>query len=256
LMDKVWVWGGPTREWGGSMEKDCAAKGAQYFGAPNVAYEYGPNNDEMMEPLRSFQRVTCPVSKHCRSVEVEDEVAEARQVSRLSVKYRNIVGAIIDDLSLPDNFNRIEEKMKGLWEALHADNPRLKLYGVVYTEHLEKVNYVPILPYLDGVNLWVWNPQDLKKLKPDLERTKRIFKSKPILLGLFMHNYFVDYADKKMLAVSMDLMKYQFETAAELLRHEQIEGIVILGDREIAKHPAEAEWIRNFLKTELKGGQA
>jgi hypothetical protein len=27
---------------------------------------------------------------------------------------------------------------------------------------------------------------------------------------------------------------------------------VILGDREIAKHPAEAEWIRRFLKTEFQ----
>ncbi len=80
LIDKVWVWGGPTPHWGGSMDKDTAAKGAQYFGAPNVAYVYGPNDDEMMQTLRSFKRVTCPLSRHCRTVSVADEVAEALEL--------------------------------------------------------------------------------------------------------------------------------------------------------------------------------
>ncbi len=251
-MDRVWVWGGPTPHWGGSTDKDCAAKGAQYFGAPNVAYVYGPNNDEMMETLRAFKRVTCPLSRHCRSVEVCDEVAEARHLSQLSLKYSNIVGAIIDDLSVSGNFPRIAPAMKDIWQALHAHNPHLKLYGVVYTRDLE-TDFSPILPYLDGVNLWVWNPQDLKKMKAAIRQTGRVFKSKPILMGLFMHNYFDDGHGTANKPVPMDLMKFQFETAAELLRDNRIEGIVILGAREIAKHPAEAEWIRSFLETEFSG---
>ena len=247
LIDKVWVWGGPTPLWGGSLEKDCAAKGAQYFGAPNVVYVYGPNNDEMMETLRSFKRVICPVSRHCRSVEVEDETAEARQVGRLSLKYSNIEGAIIDDLSYPGDFQNISDKILEFRQSLRADNPRLKLCGVVYTHHLE-LDYTPILPHLDVVNLWVWNPQDLVNMKASVQLAKAVFRSKPILMGLFIHNYFDDDPGTNHMPVLMDLVKFQFETAFGLLRDGQVEGIVILGDREIAKHPTQAEWIREFLK--------
>lgn len=253
LRDKIWVWGGPTPHWGGSMEKDCAAKGARYFGAPNVVYQYGANTPEMLETLRDFKRVTCPLSRHCRSVEVPDEVEEARAVSRLSLVYPNIVGAIIDDLSCPPNFPRIAAQMKSLWKALHSENPRLMLYGVVYTQDLEAVDYGPIQPYLDGVNLWVWNARDLPGMRGSLEKAKRIFHSKPILMGLFIHDYVADPDDTQRLAVPMDLMKVQFETTADLLRRGELEGMVILGDREIAKHPAEAAWIRDFLQTEFGG---
>jgi hypothetical protein len=234
------------------MDKDTAARGARYFGAPNVAYEYGPNTPEILDVLREFKRVTCPLSRHCRSVEVPDEVEEARRVSRLSLAYPNIVGAIIDDLSCPPNFPCIAGQMKALWRSLHVDNPGLKLYGVVYTQDLEAADYAPILPWLDGVNLWVWNPEDLPKLAADIERTKRIFPGKPILQGLFIHDYVHDPDDSRKLAVPMDAMKYQFETAAGLLRTGKVDGIVILGDREIAKHPAEAEWIRGFLAAEFR----
>jgi hypothetical protein len=251
LMDKVWVWGGPTPLWGGSTEKDCAAQGARYFGAPNVAYQYGLNNEEMMETLRSFKRVLCPVSRHCRSVDVGDEVADARRISQLSCQYPNIVGGIIDDLSMPANFPGIAGKMRDLRAALRADNPNLALYGVVYAHHLE-TDFTAVLPHLDGVNLWVWNPQDLGKMKAFVQRTQEVFASRPILMGLFMHDYVSDDDGTAKQPVPMDLMKLQFETAAALLRDKQVEGIVILGDREIAKYPAEAEWIRTFIREQTR----
>ena len=250
LMDRVWVWGGPTPHWGGTMDKDIAAKGAQYFGAANVAYVYGANNEEMMDTLASFKRVSCPLSRHCRSVEVSDEVTEARVLSELSLSYPNIVGAIIDDLSISQNFPRIAPKMKDIWSALHQANPKLNLYGVVYTRDLD-ADFGPILPYLDGVNLWVWNPEELQGMESAVQKTKEVFQGKPILMGLFIHNYFVDGHGLAEAPVPMDLIKFQFETAGRLLAEEAIEGIVILGAREIAKHPAEAEWIRDFLKSEF-----
>ena len=250
-MDKVWVWGGPTPLWGGSTAKGGAARGARYFGARNVAYQYGPNNAEMLETFRSFKRVLCPVSRHCRSVDVGDELADARRISRLSRTYRNIVGAVVDDLSMPANFPRIAGKLAALRAALRAANPHLALYGVVYAHHLE-TDFTAVVPHLDGVNLWVWNPRDLGRMKAFVRQARKVFASKPILMGLFMHDYFSDDEGTARKPVPMKLLKLQFETAAALLRGRQVDGLVILGDREIAKHPAEAEWIRRFLKTEFQ----
>ena len=44
--DNLWVWGGPTPFWGGSMADDTLVRGADYYNAGNVVYVYGPTNDK------------------------------------------------------------------------------------------------------------------------------------------------------------------------------------------------------------------
>ena len=38
--ENVWLWGGPTPEWGGSMQPDTLVRNAAYFNAENGVYVY------------------------------------------------------------------------------------------------------------------------------------------------------------------------------------------------------------------------
>ena len=42
--DDLWLWGGPTPEWGGSPDPDTLVKTARYFDAQNGIYVYGPTD--------------------------------------------------------------------------------------------------------------------------------------------------------------------------------------------------------------------
>ena len=43
--DKVWLWGGPTPEWGGSMQPDTLVSNARYFDIENGVYVYGATSE-------------------------------------------------------------------------------------------------------------------------------------------------------------------------------------------------------------------
>ena len=65
--DNLWVWGGPTPYWGGSMADDTLVRGAQFFDAKNVVYVYGPTNDKMLQLHSGFKRMLCQVNSQCRT---------------------------------------------------------------------------------------------------------------------------------------------------------------------------------------------
>jgi hypothetical protein len=58
-----------------------------------------------------------------------------------------------------------------------------------------------------------------------------------------------NYWDEKFETMpTTDLLKFQLEKSLELLKEDTIQGVVILGDREIKKCPEQAELIKGFLK--------
>ena len=242
--DKVWVWGGPTSKWGGTMEKDCLVKGADYFRAKNIMYLHGPINDEMINIFKQFKKVICQLTHINRNpgAQIEDDVANAEKLSEFSLRYKNIVGGIIDDLST--NLEKFSpEKLRNIHSALTKHNSSLELYGVVYTEGLLHIDFKKYLPFIDVINLWVWKKSNLRNLDRDIKRCQQIFPDKPIILGLYIHDY--GESDK---AMPIDLLAYQFNKAKEYIQQRKIDSFVILGDREIKKHPSQAGWIRNFLE--------
>lgn len=245
----IWIWGGPTPLWGGTVEKDCLVKGADYFSAENVVYVYGSNNNEMLDLLKKFKKVICQITHINRStpgISPDDDIADAENLSKLSLKYKNIIGGIIDDFS-EKIFSPM--KLKAINEALKKHNPHLKLYTVVYTDNegfIINNSIKKYLKYIDAINLWVWHKSSLEQIDLDLERFKKIFNNKPILLGIFMH----DYGDSDK-AMPVDLLRWQFNRAKRYIQSGKIEGSVILGDREINKHPVQAEWIKKYLLKEF-----
>ncbi len=242
LNDTVWVWGGPTRQWGGTMDDDCLLTAARYFGARNVLYVYGPHNDTMLGLLKPLERVVCQIGSNCRNPEAvpADTVAEAEQLSALSLRYPNIVGAVVDDFDTGgEKFSA--GKLAAIRRALRSRNPSLQLYVVVYT-HVRHAGYEDLLPFLDVLTLWVWRQDDLAKLDASLEAVRAEFPGKPVLLGVYVHDYGQTDA-----AMPIGRLQFQLDSARRYLAEGLIGGVIILGDREIRKHPAESAFVRDYL---------
>ena len=62
-------------------------------------------------------------------------------------------------------------------------------------------------------------------------------------MGLFLHDY--GTADA---GAMIELLLHQLEAARALLAEGKIDGLVILGDREILKWPEQAAAVRGFLE--------
>ena len=245
--DKVWVWGGQTPSWGGSMQDDTLVRGADYFNAENVVYVYGPTTDKMMSIHSKYKKMLCQINANCRTdgalAGTEEENAEL--LSKLSLKYPNIVGAMCDDFSTGFSRVLLPERFAPVYKALKKHNDKLKLYGVVYTHELVPRKFDRIQPYIDVVNLWFWFKDEILEFDERLERCRSMFPGKPIILGIFLHEYGAADAGNP-----PEILCHQLEKARERLTAGEIEGIIILGDREIKKWPESAKAVKDYLRNQ------
>jgi len=121
----------------------------------------------------------------------------------------------------------------------------LKLYTVQYT--WQDVNeMIPHLPYIDVINLWVWvgNTHEWQvKMDYGIEQYKAK-TGKPILLGLFLHDY--GGTDQ---AMAMDILELQFKQAVKYAKNGLIDGFVILqsGWFDQENHRPQVMWVKEYL---------
>ena len=247
--DKVWVWGGPTPEWGGSMQPDTLPYNARYFKAENGVYVYGPTNEAMLKIHDGMKQLLCMVSSTCRAPgqQPESDAQCAENLSRLSLKHTNIKGGILDDMT-NSSVTITPEKVKQIAEIsanLKKHNPALQLFGVVYQHELAEKDFEVLLPYLDGVTLWFWNQEQLLDLEKSVDHCRYHFPGKEIILGLFLHDYGTADAGAR-----PELLIHELKGARVLLEKGKINGIVILGDREVLKWPEQAAVVRGFLEAQ------
>lgn len=251
--DEVWVWGGPTPQWGGSLAPDTLVRGAAYFSAVNGVYVYGPVNAEMLAVHAGFQRLFCQVTRICRApgAQPESDEENAARLGHLSRQFPNLVGGIIDDMAgigrVPGNPVVQPEKLQAVRAALLQENPALQLFGVVYRHEIRpdtpgRMDFSRVAPLLDGVFLWFWHQAELFTLDADLESCRREFPGKTVYLGLFIHDY--GTCDTGALP---EMLEFQLGRARALLAAGKISGLVILGDREISKWPESAAAVRAYL---------
>lgn len=251
--DEIWVWGGPTPQWGGSLARDTLVRGAAYFGAENGVYVYGPVTAEMLAVHTGFKRLFCQVTRICRApgAQPESDEENAAKLSQLSLNFPNLYGGIIDDMAgigrIPGNPVVQPEKLRAVRAALLRDNPALKLFGVVYRHEIRpdspgRMDFSQVAPLLDGVFLWFWHTADLFSIDADLESCRQEFPGKTVFLGVFVHDYGACDA-----GTLPQMLEFQLRRARAYLAAGTISGIVILGDREIAKWPESAAAVRNYL---------
>ena len=244
--ENLWLWGGPTPEWGGSMQPDTLMRTAAYFNAENGVYVYGATSEEMIARHAGMKKLLAMVTTTCRAPgqQPESNAECAEKLSRLSLKYPNIKGGMMDDMTAqlqeitPEKVAQIAEVNRHL--KMH--NPDLELFGVVYCHELGKKDYSQIHPLLDGVNLWFWQQEELLEVEEYVDLCRKNFPGKKILMGLFLHDY--GTADAGALP---ELLLHQLSWARLYLAQGKINGLVILGDREIMKWPEQAAAVKGFL---------
>lgn len=252
--ENVYIWGGPTPSWGGSMAKDASIKAKEYFGADNVMYVYGPINDEMLTIHQGCRKVICHLGRNCRTegAAMRSDAEEAEILGRMSLKYPNIVGGVVDDMIGNYGTNYSRREYQAIYDGLHKHNPDLELYGVVYSRELDRVSVIQELSgCIDHVILWFWKKTALTELDLAVEKCRSLFPGKPIMLGIFMFDY-----GQSCLPNTPETMRYHLEKARRLLAAGKIQDMVILGDREIEKCPEAAVCIRDFLGKEFAYGNS
>lgn len=260
LRDKAWTWGYVIQ---GSLPgkvpfisdsgrapfhgtSSCSLEsGAELLGTPNVVF-MNSNHDrntltpDCLDALGSRRRVLCAL-QHGQYADT------ARRVSALSKQYPQIVGGLIDDFRERTGPSKAitAAETKTIYEALKSANPALRLYLVRYTWQDQK-ELIPFLPYFDAINLWVWAAEEKpwrETIGAEIDRI-RALTHKPILLGLFIHDY--GGTGK---AVPMNVLELQTNKAAELTRSGKIEGFVILqnGWFDHEDHREQVQWLRRRL---------
>ncbi|MBR2438924.1 MAG: hypothetical protein IKB25_01915 [Lentisphaeria bacterium] len=242
LKQDVFVWGGPTQLWGGTMDPDCAVRGMEFFGAENAVYVYGSLNEENLDLHKNCKKLIFQITRTARSGEQLETDAEcAEKLSLLSLKYPNIIGGIADDLVIYLGRKYSVADVREIRESLKKHNKALDFYGVVYARELDHENIPYIAPCLDAVNLWLDRKSDIAEFDMLIEKCRVKFPGKKIMLGIFMQD--INLTD---LGYSKELMLRYLEKAERAYRAGKIQSVVILGDREIAKFPELAETIRKF----------
>lgn len=246
--DNLWVWGGPTPYWGGSMADDTLVRGADYFNAENVVYVYGPTNEEMLGIHSKYKKMLCQINSNCRSPGAQDGMSDAEnaeKLSRFSLEFPNIVGAMCDDVTTDYTDVVRPEKFNAASDALKKHNRKLKMYGVVYVHELACKDFSLIQPYMDVVNLWFWSKHEILEYDEKIELCRKCFPGKPIIQGIFLHEYGI--SDTGNLS---ELLAYQLDKSREYMTRGIVEGVIILGDREIKKWPVSAATVKNYLNNQ------
>ena len=244
---QAWVWGGPTPFWFGSLAADTLLVGADYFQVRNVVYVGGPVTEEFIAPLAKYDQVMVQMTDTCRAEEFQPETDEecAEKISRFSVKYPNIVAGIMDDATRTghnDDQTLSGEVFSPIFAAIRRHNPAMKVAAVIYAHELDAFDFTPILPYLGTIVLWFWGKNELLDLDERVAKCRQIFPGKELLMGVFIHDY--GCAD---LGNPPECLRFQMRRAARLIRNGTLNGIVILGDREIRKWPQGAQAVRDCL---------
>lgn len=257
LRDKAWIWGyvinGPVpgRVLHAPHDRSaCSLETAvDYIGVPNVVFMNSDNNKETLapeylQPLAHCKQIICSL-QHGAYVET------AKKISQLSNTYSNLKGGLIDDFidyHGPSKSMTVEET-RAVHEALKSENPALRLSVVQYTWQdpaQDQALLRPYLPYLDVINLWVWvaNQYDWNVKMNNYIEQLAARTGKPILLGLFLHDYGGTGGP-----MPMDILELQFKKAMGWAKSGLIEGFVMLqnGFFDHESHRPQIQWVKQYL---------
>jgi hypothetical protein len=258
LKDVGWVWEGVAFDPGVEPTIYGVGEGARYFGLNRACFMFHPTNEVALEKLGWLDQVVCDITKwqfremrdeegrvgftHFLSGDPAVTLSEAEKVGRLSRDFRNIAGAIIDDLGgLMKNHGYSPQRLADIHAALKRHNDKLRLWAVVYAHELDPQFWAPYLSYLDVANLWVWKAENLPRLDEYLDRCAEIFQGKPIILGCYLRDY------PTQSPVPLNLLRFEFERICAYMEDGRISGFSILAACLIDQHPEQAALVRCFL---------
>jgi hypothetical protein len=254
MCDVGWVWEGQGLDPGVNPSIFGVGEGCEYFGLTRANFLFHPTDDLSLTKLSFLDEVTCDISKwkfkdspaggaeHWIDAAPESVRREAEHVSRMSLRYPNVTGGFHDDMrGLIKRENCTADQYSLVYEALKSANPALKLWSVVYTHELTPEEWEGFHPFMDIINLWVWNAENLPKLDEYIPLCRDLFGDKPIILGCYLRDY------PTVAPVPMDLLKCQWETLLRHLEAGSLQGFSILGAVLIDGQQEQANWVRDLI---------
>jgi len=255
LCDVGWIWEGQALDPGVHPSIFGVGEGAEYFGLNKCHFLFHHTTELALWKLRDKEEVVCDITKNLpRDVgkgggsenyweaDIDRVCAEAEKLSRLSLKFPHVTGAIHDDLLFilkEQGFGG--EKYAVVSEALKRYNKDLKLWAVVYAREVDEPEWPGIEPYIDIVNLWFWPGSGYDDMDRAVTRCLEVFRGKPIYIGCYMRNY------EKREPNPVSTIQQRFEGIVRLLDEGKIAGYSILGTTLIDGQLEQAEWIRDFI---------
>jgi len=256
-----WVWEGQGFDPDVPPSIYGVGEGATYFGLDRCNLMFHPNDEITLGKLADKREIVTDISKwkfveiprqdgvaggvgfrNWRDSDPNTARAEAENLSRLSLQFPNLVGAMIDDTTGMLEYDDYDgDAPAAVRAALHSANADLKLWIVVYCQQLVEDYWEPFAEAIDVVHLWVGDPWKLVNLEEYVDTCGEVFPGKEIIVG----SYLRDYSRKQ--EVPTECVAQQYEIMYRLWEQERIAGYSILGACLIDRHPDQAEFIRNFI---------
>jgi hypothetical protein len=250
--DKLWVWGNPEMGQPGVHTAESFAQAspierAKILGVPNVimAGQGLPDSDDAAEKemaaAQDAKRIIWEIAPNkINGVLSFDYAATIARVKALASRHPKIEGILLDDMStVAIGAGLKPEHVRAVREQLADTRDKIRLWGVVYTMNLHDSHLAAYVNELDVINLWTWHARDVTKLEENVAFCKAQWPDKPIVLGLYLH----DYGDGK--PISPELLRHQNETAFSLVQQRKVDGVVYLTiDNEPGAVATTAQWIR------------
>ena len=255
LADVGWIWEGQGFDPGVRISIYGLGQGAAYMGLTRANFMFHPNDEHALQLMSHLDEVTCDISKwdyewgegnaiYSKAYGDPQTVRrEAEKVAELSLRYPNVTGAFDDDvMGLMKRHNMTAGQFGDVHRAMRMINPKLKLWTVVYTHELGEADFWRSLsPFIDVVNLWIWESKNLKDLPSQVNRCRELFPEKPIVMGIYLRDY------QTATPVPIKHLKSQIQMVADGVDRGELAGYSILGTILIQGQREQADLLRDFI---------
>ncbi len=253
----LWLWGhdagSHNGQWGlPGVSRMTPAEAAHYMNIPNVILvEYA---GKPTPPYRQYAKALSSCGKVVWSVVgagdrmFNDSASPLEDILPLAEEFPNITGVMMDDFfTIRDDQNRpcrpraTIAELEQLRRGLRSRNPPLDLWVVVYDYQVERVP-VEYLELCDVINYWVWKADDLKDGIARLNLLKKRIPHKRFVLG----HYMWDYGNNR--PIDIKTMEDQCRRGLELLKNNEVEGLVFLASCICDLDIEAVEWTRTWIR--------
>ena len=254
--DKLWMWGYTQEKIGvpvpftGSTKSFCSLESAaKYFGMNNTVFMNSMHSldrlEENLNYIRNSKQVLCGVPHGEQNV-----LAGAETIGRLSLKFPNIRGIVLDDFLQLSGHPTTPELVRAIREKLRSADPSLEIFVVIYSD-LNHLDITPYLDLIDGIILWRWVSTEhfwRAEYGPLLHRFK-VNTGKKLLHGVYLQNY-GEYSSAAH-PMDLDLWKRQWLRILSSLRDGAgfLDGCVLLQNGWVAnpEFRDHAVWLKDTL---------
>ena len=259
-----WTWGYVLDKVPGNVNfvsgvTSCSLEtGAKYLGSDSVFWMNPLHTQEaitewQIERLQDFPQVVAGLTH----VETNgpglggwrvEYYESAMKIARLSLKYKNLQGVIIDDFRSPTGPSRYmtDEELRAIYLDMKAINPAMRLYLVYYhiTQHPDSL--ISCREYFDGLTAWCWHSTDYfwnALYEEEIRMLRENYPDKELIQGQFIHAY----GDGN-IPLPMDQLTNQCKKIASQLDRGNFDGWCALQSGWFCRedHREQVEYVRNY----------